>query len=121
MEEGQADMGNGTSWSNTFKKGVSLDTGTYMLTTGTRLANGSVLVSNKIFNILEGKITTVSLDMLQSTSAISVIGSFNSESIFDKDGKDVSILSQTGRGYYVLGVINSGQEPTNHTLHDIEK
>lgn len=121
MEEGQADMGNGTSWGNTFKKGVSLDTGTYMLTTGTRLANGSVLVSNKIFNILEDKITTVSLDMRQSTSDISVIGSFNSESIFDKDGKDVSILSQTGRGYYVLGVINSGQEPTNHTLHDIEK
>ena len=71
------------------QKGVSLDTGTYMLTTGTRLANGSVLVSNKIFNILEDKITTVSLDMRQSTSDISVIGSFNSESIFNKDGKDV--------------------------------
>lgn len=121
MEEGQSDMGNGTTWSNTFKNGVTLDTGTYMLTTGTRLANGSVLASNKIFNIVADKTTTLSLDMRQSTSEVSVIGSFNSESVFIKDNKEVSILSQTGRGYYVLGVINSGQEPTNHTLHDIEK
>lgn len=121
MEEGQSDMGNGTSWSNTFKNGVTLDVGTYMLTTGTRLANGSVLASNKIFNIAADKTTTLSLDMRQSTSEVSVIGSFNSESTFIKDDKEVSILSQTGRGYYVLGVINTGQEPTNHTLHDIEK
>ena len=120
MEEGQSDMGNGTSWSNTFKNGVTLDVGTYMLTTGTRLANGSVLASNKIFNIAADKTTTLSLDMRQSTSEVSVIGSFNSESTFIKDGKEVSILSQTGRGYYVLGVINTGQEPTNHALKDIE-
>lgn len=50
-----------------------------------------------------------------------VIGSFNSEDLFDKDGQNVSILSQTGRGYYVLGVLGIGQEPTNHALHDIEK
>ena len=50
-----------------------------------------------------------------------MIGSFNSEDLFDKDGQNVSILSQTGRGYYVLGVLGIGQEPTNHALHDIEK
>ena len=33
----------------------------------------------------------------------------------------MSILSQTGRGYYVLGVLGMGQEPTNHALHDIAK
>lgn len=121
FEEGQADMGNGTCWSNTFKNGYSFDTGTYMLTTGTRLANGSVLVATRIFNIEKGKTTTLPLDIRHDANNVSVIGQFNSESIINKDGKDVSILSQTGRGYYILAVLGVGQEPTNHALHDIEK
>lgn len=121
FEEGQADMGNGTCWSNTFKNGYSFDTGTYMLTTGTRLASGSVLATTRIFNIEKGKTTTLPLDIRQDANDVSVIGQFNSESIISKDGKDVSILSQTGRGYYILAVLGVGQEPTNHALHDIEK
>ena len=121
FEEGQADMGNGTTWSNTFKNGYDLDTGTYMLTTGARLANGSVLATNRIFNISEGSTTTLPIEMRHSDTEISVIGNFNSEAIIQKDGKDVSILSQTGRGYFVVGILGVGQEPTNHALHDIEK
>lgn len=121
FEEGQADMGEGTTWANSFKNGAKLDAGKYMLTTGTRLADGSVLASNKIFNIEAGKTVTLPIEMRQRSSAVSVIGSFNSESMFTKDGKEVSILSQTGRGYFVVGLIGVGQEPTNHALHDIEK
>ena len=121
FEEGQADMGNGTCWSNTFKNGYSFDTGTYMLTTGTRLASGSVLAATRFFNIEEGKTTTLPLDIRHDANDVSVIGQFNSESIINKDGKDVSILSQTGRGYYILAILGVGQEPTNHALHDIEK
>ena len=121
FEEGQADMGNGTCWSNTFKNGYSFDTGTYMLTTGTRLASGSVLAATRIFNIEKGKTTTLPLDIRHDANDVSVIGQFNSESIISKYGKDVSILSQTGRGYYILAVLGVGQEPTNHALHDIEK
>ena len=121
FDEGQADMGNGTTWSNTFKNGYKLDAGTYMLTTGTRLASGSVLASNRLFEIVEGQTTTLPLEIRQNTNEVSVIGSFNSESLVTKDGKEVSLLSQTGRGYYVVGILGVGQEPTNHALHDIEK
>ena len=121
FDEGQADMGNGTTWSNTFKNGYKLDAGTYMLTTGTRLANGSVLASNRIFEIVKGQTKTLPLEIRQNTNEVSVIGSFNSESLVTKDGKEVSLLSQTGRGYYVVGILGVGQEPTNHALHDIEK
>ena len=121
FDEGQADMGNGTTWSNTFKNGYKLDAGTYMLTTGTRLANGSVLASNRIFEIVKGQTTTTPLEIRQNTNEVTVIGSFNSESLVTKDGKEVSLLSQTGRGYYVVGILGVGQEPTNHALHDIEK
>ena len=113
--------GNQTSWQNTFKDGCPLEAGTYLLTTGTRLANGSVLSHSEFFTIKEGQTTTLPLIMRESKDEVQVIGSFNSESKFDLNGQQVSLLSQTGRGYYVIGLIGVGQEPTNHTLVDIAK
>lgn len=122
FDEGQVDMGGGTSWSNTFKNGTKLDEGTYLLVTGTRLASGTVLSSNRIFNIKAGETTTLPLELRTSESQVSVIGSFDSESRYRLlNGKEVSILSQTGRGYFVVGLLGVGQEPTNHALKDIEK
>lgn len=121
FDEGQVDMGGGTSWKNTFKNGTNLDTGTYFLVTGTRMASGNVKESHQIFNIVEGQTTTIDLKLRTSKTEISVIGNFDSESKFVKDAQEVSILSQTGRGYFVLGLIGVGQEPTNHTLRDIAK
>ena len=121
FDEGQVDMGGGTSWSNTFKNGTPLDEGTYLLTTGTRLANGSVLVNNQIFNIYKDKTTTLDLKLRTAEDEVNVIGSFDSESKIFKDDKEVSILSQTGRGYFIIGLLGMGQEPTNHALRDIAK
>jgi len=121
FDEGQVDMGGGVSWSNTFKKGTQLDTGTYLLVTGNRQANGSVLSNTQIFKIQNNAVTTLNLDIRTNTDGVSVIGNFDSENLFVKNGKDVSILSQTGRGYYILGIVGVGQEPTNHALRDISK
>lgn len=135
FDEGQVDMGGGTSWTNTFKNGTALDVGTYMLTTGIRLANGSVLATNRIFTIHEGQTTTLPLVLRESKTEVSVIGSFDSESKFQPLMADAtatlspdfapsdaaSILSKTGRGYFVVGVLGVGQEPTNHALRDIAK
>lgn len=121
FEEGQLDMGGGATWANTFKKGATLDEGTYLLVTGQRMADGSVMAHTQFFTIEPGKTTRQKLDVRQELEGIKVIGSFNSENLIEKDGKEVSILSQTGRGYYVLGVLGMGQEPTNHALHDIAK
>jgi transglutaminase-related protein len=121
FEEGQLDMGGGATWVNTFKKGATLDEGTYLLVTGQRMADGSVMAHTQFFTIEPGKTTRQKLDVRQESEGIKVIGSFNSENLIEKDDKEVSILSQTGRGYYVLGVLGMGQEPTNHALHDIAK
>lgn len=135
FDEGQVDMGGGTSWANTFKNGTALDVGTYMLTTGTRLANGSVLATNRFFKIQKGKTTTLPLTLRESKTEVSVIGSFDSESKFEPlmaeasatlsadfvRSEATSILSKTGRGYFVVGVLGVGQEPTNHALRDIVK
>ena len=125
FEEGQVDMGGGTSWGSTFKDGTQLDAGIYLLTTGTRLANGSALATNTLFEIHEGETTTLPLVLRQTDTEVSVIGSFDSESKYlplsDSKASSTSILSQTGRGYFVVGLVGMGQEPTNHTLRDICK
>jgi hypothetical protein len=128
-DEGDSGLEDGSSWSNTFEKGTTLDVGTYMLTSGTRAASGKVLVANRIFNVKPDETTTINLTMRQSEDIVAVIGNFNSESKFrllNQEMKpaaadDVSILSQTGRGYFIVGVLGVGQEPTNHAMRDIAK
>lgn len=128
-DEGDSGLEDGSSWSNTFQNGTPLDVGTYMLTSGTRAASGKVLVANRIFKVNPGETTTINLTMRQSDDIVAVIGNFNSESKFQlldnqlkPTGNDaVSILSQTGRGYFIVGVLGVGQEPTNHAMRDIAK
>ena len=111
-----------TTWGNTFRNGISIDAGSYMLVTGTRLASGAVRSEAQIFTVEKGKETSVKMRLRTSPTDVSVIGSFNSEAKFlTLDGREVSFLSQTGRGYFITGLIGVGQEPTNHALKDIAK
>src|SRR3712207_9486563 len=46
----------GTSWAGTFKDGAKIDEGTYLLVSGQRLADGSVLARNTIFRSEERRV-----------------------------------------------------------------
>ena len=124
LEKGRLQLLNypetGTTWNSLLREGTKLDAGDYVLTTGTRLANGNVLSRLTFFTVREGEKTVVDLTLREAKDAVQVIGNFNSESLFTpKDGsQEVSLLSVTGRGYYVLGLLD-GQEPSNHALRDI--
>ena len=125
-DEGESGMEQGAAWSNLLKNGTNLDCGNYLMVTGSRLANGGVLAEMNFFSIEENQTTTTELVMRQSTDQVQVIGSFNSESLYQPISNPYSLLptpcsllSTTGRGYYVIGVIGYGDEPTNHALRDI--
>ncbi|MBO5345973.1 MAG: transglutaminase domain-containing protein [Paludibacteraceae bacterium] len=129
-DEGESGMEQGAAWSNLLKNGTNLDCGNYLMVTGSRLANGGVLAEMNFFTIKPEETTTTELVMRQSTDQVQVIGSFNSESLYTKceiqdnsqlsiRNSQLSILSTTGRGYYVIGIIGNGDEPTNHALRDI--
>ena len=112
----------GVTWSNTFKGGMELDEGDYALVSGTRLANGGVLSEMQLFHVKHDETTEVQLHLRTSETEVTVIGNFDSESKFGLlDAQSVSLLSQTGRGYFITGLIGVGQEPTNHALKDIAK
>lgn len=112
---------NSSNWENLLKHPMSLDTGYYMLVTGTRLASGGVLSNTTFFNIEEGKTTTTELIMRENPDEVKVIGSLNSEAFFlpANSSAPQSILQTTGRGYFIIGILGAGQEPTNHALRDI--
>ena len=120
-DEGDVDMGAGATWSNLLKNGTAMDEGNYMMVTGTRLANGGVLATLEFFPIEAGKTTKVDMVMREAKGDVQVIGNFNSESLYKPLGSDdmKSILTTTGRGYYVVAVLGVNQEPTNHALRDI--
>ncbi len=109
------------SWSTLLKKGTKVETGYYMLVSGSRMADGSVLSEVAFVNVEKGKPATTTLKMRENKENLRVIGNFNSENKFYLPGKTdpTTVLSTTGRGYFILGVLGIGQEPTNHALKDI--
>ena len=111
----------GDSYESLLKQGTRLDEGSYVLVSGTRLANGGVLSQITFFTIQPKEKTIIELKMREAENEIKVIGNFDSESLYQPIGEDSqkSVLSTTGRGYYIVGVLGVGQEPTNHALKDI--
>lgn len=121
-DEGDLDMGGGTTWSSLLRKGTSLDSGDYLLVTGTRLAKGGVLSRITEFSIKPGQTTHLELAVRESKDEVQVIGNFNSESLFtplQAASSKQSLLEACGRGYFVVGILGVNQEPTNHALRDI--
>lgn len=109
------------TYKNTFEQGVSLEPGRYMLTVGTRMADGKVLAHTELFDIADGQTTTLPFTMREEKDGVQVIGALNAENLYLPKGatEPQSLLSTTGRGFYILGIIAPNHEPTNHTLRDI--
>ncbi|MCC8154892.1 MAG: transglutaminase-like domain-containing protein, partial [Tannerellaceae bacterium] len=115
------DMGLGNTWSGILKRPFVLDEGDYMLVTGTRLANGGVLNQSTFFTIEPDKTTSIELIMRENPDEIQVIGTLDAEALYQSadSRQETSILATTGRGYFIIGILGSRQEPTNHAMRDI--
>ncbi|MDR2389278.1 MAG: transglutaminase-like domain-containing protein [Tannerellaceae bacterium] len=113
--------GQGGRWSRLLKDPLKMDVGTYMLLSGTRMASGSVLAHMEFFTVEEGKNVQTDLLLRESKDDVQVIGSMDPEALYqDADGgAPKSILSTTGRGYFIVGILGARQEPTNHAVNDM--
>lgn len=111
----------GEQYSELFENGLALDPGYYVMTTGTRLSDGSSLTRMTFFNIESDKTTDIDLVMRVPEKGLRIIGNFNSENRYMPLAKteDMSLLQTTGRGFYVLGLLDGGSEPTTHAMQDI--
>ncbi len=110
-----------TALSDLTGKPMSMDEGQYMLLTGRRMADGGVLALADFFVVEADSLAEVPFEIRRAEGGVAVVGGFNAENIYhDKEsGVDKSIISTTGRGYYVLGFVAPGHEPSAHALNDI--
>lgn len=99
-------------------KGEELIYANNFISSGTRLADGTVLYN--MSKVHCGEVTPLVFD--QDTTQVSVIGGMDPErKYFDlKAGEEKTILSTTGRGYFVLIVGQAHHEPTDHILRDMQ-
>lgn len=95
---------------------ITLDEGYYMLTTGNRMASGKVLARSVTFNVKDGKVQDVKMVLRPANDDIGVIGSMDPEKLYLPEGKqsEASLLSTVGRGYFIVAVMGTSDEPTNH-------
>lgn len=106
--------------SQSFQKPEAIDCGQYMIVTGQRMADGSVMTHVDIITVDEGD-NTLNLKVREDPSGIEVLGTFDSESRYLPTGatEPRSLLSTTGRGYYALCLLKPNHEPSNHALRDL--
>lgn len=118
------DMGSSNDWVGLLKNPLTIDAGYYITLSGSRMANGTVLCRIQSWNVEKDKTTQTQLTMRESDEQVAVIGSIDTETKrFTADGyaDPQSILSITGRGYFVLAILGAKQEPTNHAMRDFVK
>ena len=115
------------TWKNHFREGVNIDVpengGEFLLTTGIRLADGRVKAHlERIAVAPHSPSKKAALTLRMDEEAIEVIGSFNAENKYlplSQPASPKSLLSTTGRGYNIIGLVAPNHEPTNHALKDI--
>jgi len=126
IEDGSAsllsfDENEETGWQELLSDKCTLEEGCYSLTSGIRMADGSVSAHLEFFNIMPDRQTVVPLVLKASEGNIAVIGSIDAEKRYLPQGQDApqSILSATGRGYFTVAVIKDFSEPSVHALRQL--
>ncbi len=89
---------------------LEIEEGYYMLTSGTRLADGSVLSHAEFFTVEADSSTEVPLVMRAADDQLSVLGTMDAD----------RFLPVTGRGYFLLAVLGDRDEPTIHCKRQLE-
>lgn len=102
-------------------KPYQLEEGYYMLTSGIRMADGSVSAHLQFFNVRQEENTHIPLILKADENNIAVIGNIDAEQKYLPSGQhtETSILSTTGRGYFAIAIISDFSEPSIHALRQL--
>jgi hypothetical protein len=106
---------------STFEHPIPLDEGYYILTSGTRLGDGSALTHSEFFTIKANAHTHVNLILREPDNNLHVIGSFYAENRFTdpQSGEVYNPKQLIKNSYFILGLLDQGSEPTTHAMQDI--
>jgi hypothetical protein len=105
---------------NNFPVSLPLSEGNYLLVTGARKPDGSVLNSMKFFNIIKGKNLTLDISPRDLSSVPTVIGKINMEESLTILGKSsMSLKGIAKEKGIVLIWLGPEKEPTKHVLAEL--
>ena len=101
---------------------IELPEGYYMIVSGMRMSDGSVNAHVQSVVVKEGQTTGAPLVLRSSDSAPQVIGNMDPEMTFLAEGgkSEQSLLSATGRGYFLICIMDRGGEPNVHARRQLE-
>lgn len=108
------------SWDRSFRDGVGLEAGDYVLVNGTREDDGTVHARMQVFTIPDEETAEETLDFPSGTLRSEPLGTLDtSVSYLNASGASSPLSGALGEGYSVVGILGAGEEPTNHALHDL--
>ena len=113
MELGSAaegDMGSGMTFKSIFKNDVELEAGDYIVITGNRNSDGSVVSNMVPFKIEEGKTTSLNIEIPKIET--------NFKAIANIKGLN-KLLKLPTKGYTAISIMAANNEPSNHMIRDI--
>lgn len=105
-----------------FPQQMPLEIGHYVLVTGNRLQDGSVLSSLTYFQIKKGQETTIKVQLRQSKNALVASGKLNLKDLYVKpldSTASVSLASFAGGQDIMLALLDPDKEPSKHILNDL--
>lgn len=114
------DMGGGALYSKIFHMPVELEVGDYILVTGNRRSDGSVLTTMMAFSVAENETTQVDMKIREAAETLTVLGKIDTAIPYvSEDGEKTCFLQLPEQGYTALALIGVNQEPTNHLVRDM--
>lgn len=107
----------------TFPCSLTVDAGDYLMITGNRMQDGSVLAALKFFTLKPNETKNQTITLRKSKEHKKVIAEVNVlETMTDyKDNKEISIKVLLKNSKGILIWIEPGKEPTRHAIVDISK
>ena len=101
---------NSPTCSGLFSSPFIVDAGYYNLTSGSRMADGSVLANMSFFNVKEEEDSQVSLILRTSKEKLNVLGHMDTS----------PLLPLAGREFFIMAFMGDKDEPTVHARKDLE-
>ncbi|MCX6237037.1 MAG: hypothetical protein NTY07_05665, partial [Bacteroidia bacterium] len=99
-----------------------LEVGHYVLITGNRIEDGSVLSQMTFFNIEKGKLTTLAVELRKQSGELKPSGKLNLNQLSlvrIADRKVVSLSTLVAGKYSVMILPDPDKEPSKHILNDL--
>ncbi len=105
-----------------FPSAIDLDEGYYVLVTGNRQSDGSVLSSKTYFKISPDSLTNIQVELVKQTDGLKTSGKLDLAQLYiqDKYKGSVHSLSEIAGGkQVVVVVVEPDKEPSKHIMNDL--